>query len=181
MIADVAEILHDMSGVDSLVICPPEQEVAVRALVWADVPVVDAAPADVRAALNLAAARDYSEAVVVVPDVPDLPQMILAKMFQALATVPAAVAPAEGGGAVAFGVTLPAAVWLAGWLDRADLDAASVIDDVRAAAPLPGSVRTTPGWHRLRTPADPHRLDPGLEGWESTRALLSSVRSPGEA
>jgi hypothetical protein len=29
-----------------------------------------------------------------------------------------------------------------------------------------------PGWHRLRTPDDLRLLDPGLEGWENTRALL---------
>jgi hypothetical protein len=27
----------------------------------------------------------------------------------------------------------------------------------------------------LRTPVDVHRLDPGLEGWEATRRLLSGA------
>jgi hypothetical protein len=35
-------------------------------------------------------------------------------------------------------------------------------------------IATAPGWHRLRTPADLTRLDPGLEGWDNTRALLSA-------
>jgi len=37
----------------------------------------------------------------------------------------------------------------------------------------PRQVAATPGWHRLRRPEDVGRLDPGLEGWEATRALLS--------
>lgn len=181
MLTDVAEMLHDLSGVDSLVVCSREQESSVRSLVWADVPVVGTQPADVRAAVRAAEVRGYSEAVVVAADVPDLPQMVIAKMFQALASSPVTVAPAHGGGAVALGVALPLPDWLAGWLGQADLDESSLITDVRAAAPRPGAVRVTPGWHRLRAPSDVRRLDPGLEGWEATRALLAEVRAPGEA
>jgi hypothetical protein len=36
-------------------------------------------------------------------------------------------------------------------------------------------VATTPGWHRVRTSADLDRLDPGLEGWENTRAVLGAT------
>ncbi len=41
-----------------------------------------------------------------------------------------------------------------------------------AAAPDRSRVAVAPDWHRLRTPADLARLDPGLEGWEETRVLL---------
>ncbi|MGB9378906.1 MAG: DUF2064 domain-containing protein [Mycobacteriales bacterium] len=183
MVADVAETLHDLSGVDSLVVCPPERESELRPLLWADVPLSVEGPADLRSALAAAAQRGYTEAVVVGHDAPDLPQMILAKMFQALASSPVALAPADGGGAVALGAVLPLSDWLAEWLDHARpaLDLPSLAEDLRAAAPRPGSVRVTPGWHRLREPADLRRLDPGLEGWESTRALLSGLRTPGEA
>jgi glycosyltransferase A (GT-A) superfamily protein (DUF2064 family) len=177
MLSDVADVLHDLSGVDSLVVCSSEQETAVRALVWADVPVDGARSPDVRAALQAAEVRGYSEAVVVAADVPDLPQMIIAKMFQSLATSPVAIASANGGGAVALGAALPAP----SWLDQADLDAAPLIADLRAAAPRRSDVRLTPGWHRLRSPGDLQRLDHGLEGWESTRALLAGLRIPGEA
>lgn len=177
MLTDVAEVLHDLSGVDSLIVCSREQESIVRPLVWADVPVVGALRPGVRAALQVAEAHGYSEAVVVTADAPDLPQMIIAKMFQALGSSAAAVAPAHGGGAVALGAALPAP----GWLGQPDLDTASVVGDVRAAAPRRSDVRLTPGWHRLRTPEDLQRLDHGLEGWESTRALLAGVRAPGEA
>jgi hypothetical protein len=44
---------------------------------------------------------------------------------------------------------------------------------LRGAAPRRALV-VTPAWRRLRTPADLGGLDPGLEGWEATRALLSA-------
>jgi len=181
MLTDVAEMLHDLSGVDSLVVCGGEQASAVSALVWADVPVVGAAPPDVRAAVQVAKARGYAEVVVVAADAPDLPQMIIAKLFQALGSSAVAVAPAHGGGAVAFGAALPMPPWLSGWLAQADLDTPSVVHDVRAAAQRQGDVRRVPGWHRLRSAEDLQRLDHGLEGWDATRALLVGVRAPEEA
>ena len=41
-------------------------------------------------------------------------------------------------------------------------------------APAAELVQSTPDWHRLRGPAAVQRLDPALEGWEETRALLST-------
>jgi hypothetical protein len=49
-------------------------------------------------------------------------------------------------------------------------DAAERLSRAGAGAAAPAVVS---GWHRLRTPADVASLDPGLEGWETTRALLS--------
>jgi hypothetical protein len=43
--------------------------------------------------------------------------------------------------------------------------------DVSAA----GRVAVTAGWHRLTGPEGLRRLDPGLEGWAATRALLGGV------
>jgi hypothetical protein len=40
-------------------------------------------------------------------------------------------------------------------------------------------VAITPDWHRLRRPEAVHRLDPGLEGWEQTRYLLTGRGSAG--
>ena len=45
----------------------------------------------------------------------------------------------------------------------------------RRLAPSRSRVALAPDWHRLRTPADLRRLDPGLEGWEETRALLAGT------
>ena len=42
-----------------------------------------------------------------------------------------------------------------------------------AAAPNRGDVVLTPPWRRLRRREDLASLDPELEGWEATRALLA--------
>ena len=83
-----------------------------------------------------------------------------------------AVAPErDGPGCLALGFRLP----VAGWLPLADLDLdLDPRSTLAATAPSAGLVVTTPDWHRLRGPAAVHRLDPALEGWEETRALLSS-------
>jgi hypothetical protein len=71
-------------------------------------------------------------------------------------------------GLLGLSATLPAADWLpAAGLD--DLTPQSL----RRLAPYITDVAPAPGWHRLRSPADLARLDPRLEGWDATRALLS--------
>jgi hypothetical protein len=45
--------------------------------------------------------------------------------------------------------------------------------ELRRLAPTAVDVAGTPGWHRLRGPDDLARLDPGLEGWDATRNLLT--------
>lgn len=172
---DVAEVVYGMAEVDSLVICGPGGSPAAHSLVWPEVPVLELAEHGLLAAAGVAAGRGYAEAVVVAGDVPDLPALILAKAFQALSRSPVAVAPADGGGAVAIGVRLPPPPWL----PAVDLDTPAVVAQLRRAAPRPAQVAVTPGWHRLRTPSDVHQLDPGLEGWEATRALLSGLRPRG--
>ncbi len=81
-----------------------------------------------------------------------------------------AAGPAEGGGLVVLASRLPVPPWLA--LSGVDLDTPDAVRRLRAAAPRRDLV-VTPRWRRLRTPADIASLDPGLEGWEATRALLS--------
>lgn len=117
----------------------------------------------------------YDELVVVPADVPDLPGLVLAKVFKALhrADVCVAAERGDGGGCVALGVRLP---W-PGWIDGGpvpDLDR-DPSEQLRATAPRPDSLATVPGWHRMRTPLSVQRLDPGLEGWDLTRALLSGT------
>jgi hypothetical protein len=95
------------------------------------------------------------------------------------AGVDVAVCPAEGGGLVALAAWLPAADWVAAlgsagqrggrWIELDDLDA---VGRLRRGAPRRGALQVVPGWHRLRSPADVGRLDPGLEGWPATRAVL---------
>lgn len=112
-----------------------------------------------------------TELIVVAADVPDLPEMIIAKLAKALACADVALAPELGGaGLAAAGVRLP---W-PGWLDR-DLDLDQDPYEVLAElAPRRNLVVHTPGWHRLRTPQAVHRLDPRLEGWDNLRLLLTA-------
>jgi hypothetical protein len=119
----------------------------------------------------LAALHDLGaeQAAVVAHDAPDLPPLLIGKLFRALGSGEVAVCPAQGGGLVALGARLPAPPWLTG----IDLDTPDAPSRLRAAAGHPGAVRSSPGWHRLRTAGDLFRLDVGLEGWDNTRALLA--------
>lgn len=116
---------------------------------------------------------DEADELVVVPaDVPDLPGLVLAKLFKVLHRTDIAIAPEHGGnGCAAIGVSLPIADWIPD--DAFDLDQ-NPFPRLSAIAPRRSRYAFTPTWHRLRTPADVARLDPGLEGWEETRALLAS-------
>ncbi|MEV0823240.1 hypothetical protein [Nonomuraea rubra] len=110
---------------------------------------------------------DADQAAVVCADAPDLPPLLIGKLFRELGRAEITICPAENGGAVALACALPAPAWA-----DPDLDAYDVVKELRAQAPGPRRVATTPGWHRLRTPQDVGRLDPGLEGWDNTRALV---------
>ena len=107
------------------------------------------------------------------PDAPDLPPLLIGKLLRALGDAPASATPAAGGGLVALAARLPLPDWLSAVLETVDLNTPDALSLLRAAAPRPGLVPTGPGWHRLRTPVDVALLDPGLEGWENTRALLA--------
>ncbi|MEU9834470.1 hypothetical protein AB0D67_23320 [Streptosporangium sp. NPDC048047] len=108
------------------------------------------------------------QAVLLSGDAPDLPGLLVGKLFRRLGRARIAVCPAVGGGAVAIAAHLPYPAWAGVGFDDPD-----PVRSLSASAPGPRTVATGPGWHRLRTPGDVARLDPGLEGWENTRALLS--------
>jgi hypothetical protein len=111
------------------------------------------------------------ELVLVPADVPDLPGIVLAKVFKVLHRTDIVVAPERGGsGCVALGVRLPLASWLE--TEVLDLDD-DPFDRLLTRAPSRTACQRAPDWHRLRTPEALRRLDPGLEGWEETRALLA--------
>ena len=166
---DVADLLADLPGLDPVVAAAPDRVADAEDVVWPGTPVLETGlgrPAEVFAAL---AARGYDEAAVVVADAPDLPGLLVAKPFSALATAPVAAAPATGGGFVVLAVRLPAADWLPADLD---LDEPYGVERLKAAAPGPGELVLTQAWRRLRGRGDLAGLDPDLEGWEATRALL---------
>ncbi|SDI75115.1 hypothetical protein [Nonomuraea jiangxiensis] len=120
--------------------------------------------------LKVTLARLQADQVAVIAaDAPDLPALLVGKLFRELGRAEITVCPAEHGGAVALACALPAPSWA-----DPDLDDRDLVATLRAQAPGPRRVATTPGWHRLRTHEDVQRLDPGLEGWDNTRALLTS-------
>ncbi|WP_233526081.1 hypothetical protein [Actinomadura spongiicola] len=153
----------------ALVLDPPDQPDA-EAVTWPGTPIVrEATLADAFAALR---ERGADTAALVAADAPDLPPLLLGKLFRALGGAPAAACAARPEGLVALAARLPLPGWLATALRDVDLDTPDALARLRAAAPRPGLVPQGPGWHRIRTVHDLRFLDPGLEGWECTRALL---------
>jgi hypothetical protein len=165
---DVVDLLATLSEVEPAIAVAEADRPLAAAVAWPGMRVYGLSHPTVRAALTAAAQDGHEQAAVLAPDVPDLPGLVVGKLLQPLTTRSVATAPAlDGPGLLGLASRLP----LPGWLPDVDLDATAP-QDVRAAAPRPGEVAVTPGWHRLRGPADLYRLDPALEGWEATRALL---------
>jgi hypothetical protein len=146
---------------------------AVASLTWPGAPIVELGAERARPelidSLTALAGLGYDQATVVSLDAPDLPGLMIGKLFRALGRADVAVCPAEAGGLVAFAAHLPLAAWV---LDAGvDLDTPDALAALGAAAPTRLAVGVGPGWHRVRTPEDLDALDPGLEGWAATRAL----------
>ncbi len=176
MCEDVLELVADLSIVTAAVLCLDRGDdrwlADVTALTWPGT-VVEPAPdpspgAAVLGALALAERHGVDAAAVLAADAPDLPGLLLGKLFRALGAYEVAVSAADGGGLVALASRLPSPAWLTAEL--ASLDA----DPLLAMGSADGQVSVGPSWHRLRAPLDVRRLDPGLEGWDTTRSLLSS-------
>ncbi|MEV0944635.1 hypothetical protein [Micromonospora wenchangensis] len=168
---DVVDLFATLAEVESALAVTPADRWLADAVRWPDTPVYEVPEPTVTAVL--AALDGYDQAAVVAPDAPDLPGLVLGKLLRPLTSRPVAVAPVEGGpGLLGVASRLP----VPGWLPALDLDVAGPAD-LRRAAPAPADVAVTPGWHRLRGPADLAALDPAVEGWEATRALLSGHRT----
>jgi hypothetical protein len=170
-LADTYEVAAELTGVDAGIAGPG----GVAGLLWPGDrwwPEEIASPA-----LLDQLTEDADELVLLAADVPDLPGLVLAKIFKALRHADVVIAPERrGDGCVALGLRLPMAGWIPA--DALDLDR-NPYPRLLAAAPSRRHCALAPDWHRLRTPAAVHRLDPGLEGWEQTRALLSGTPLPG--
>ncbi|HVQ91475.1 MAG TPA: hypothetical protein VMU51_10610 [Mycobacteriales bacterium] len=185
---DVADLLTELPGLDPVVGFTPVHREVAEAITWPGTRLLPLA-ADAGPLALLAALHDlgYQQAAVLAADVPDLPGLLIAKVFSGLAGAVVGVVPAlpagrpdlaplargagRPGGLAVLGCRLPAPTWLTA--DRTDLDAPDAVARLRAAAPHHRDLVVTPAWRRLRAPADLAGLDPGLEGWEATRALLS--------
>ena len=170
MLEDVVDLVEAMREVDVALAAAPTADPRVREVTWPTTPVLEVdEPRRVADVLAAAGVLGAEEAAVVVADAPDLPALLLGKLHSALTAAHVAVCPAEDGSIVALAARLPVPPWVQGL--RLSLDDADSVARLRAAAPARGLV-VGPGWHRVRTPADLHLLDRGLEGWEATRALL---------
>ena len=173
MLEDVVDLVAEMQQVQGALVATPTAEGTARAAAWPGMPVVVVDGVDgvglVRG-LDALAAAGADEGALVCADAPDLPALLIGKLFSALTTAQVAVCPAEAGGLVAVASRLPTPDWLA--VPGLTLDSADVLAALRAAAP-PRSLHVGSGWHRVRGVDDVGRLDPGLEGWEATRAWLS--------
>jgi hypothetical protein len=163
---DVVDLVASLAAADAAIATGRDDAGLAAGIAWPGMPVYSAGTA--RAALERAAADGYDQAAVLTGDAPDLPGLLVGKLLQPLGTRHAAVAPARNGGLIGVASRLP----VPEWFPDLDLDAAQAAD-LRGAAPRRALVAETPGWHRLRGPADLARLDPGLDGWDTTRTLLA--------
>lgn len=166
---DMVDLLATMSQLEPAIAGLEADLPLARSVAWPDMPIYQLADISVTAALSAAAADGFEQAAVLAADAPDLPGLVLGKLLRPLTTRPVAVAPAAaGGGLLGVAAQLPAPAWLP------SLQLSTDPDVLRAAAPRRGLVAATPAWRRLRGPADLASLDPAVEGWETTRALLGA-------
>ena len=163
MAEDVLAVIGDLDGVDEVIACSPDSAMLAEGIRWPTTTVLPM-PAGSSAAAILALVADlgYRQGVLVAPDCPDLPALHLAKVFAALTSSPSAVSVSLTGGLVILGSQLPGPAGPGAVGSAAGLD-----------GPAPAGARETLPWRRLRRPADLARLEPALEGWDSTRALLA--------
>lgn len=168
MLEDVVDLVTSMREVDAALALPAGADDVLRSVTWPGMPVVDGAP-DVIAVLDALEALGAAEGAVVCADAPDLPVLLLGKLHSALTDAQVAVCPADGGGLVALAARFPVADWLTDLAPQ--LDDPNALARIKKAAPRRTLV-VGPGWHRVRTTDDLDALDPGLEGWDATRALL---------
>lgn len=162
-LADTYEVLAGLDGVGAGIAGSPRHE----DLLWPGSRLVD--EPGLRAVADRVAA-DVDVVVLVPADLPDLPQLVVAKAFKALVRADVCVAPERGGdGLAALGLRLPWPAWLP---DELTLDR-DPYEDLARRVPHRRLLARAPEWHRLRTAAATDRLDPGLEGWDETRALLA--------
>jgi hypothetical protein len=194
---DAADLVQGLVEVDGGILATEDDLEMARSVGWPRGNVWQIAEATLGCMVDSLGGCPYDELVIVTADAPDLPPLHLAKLFRALGSSSWAVIPertperadaagcATSGiaavrtdalnavrpGVVAFAIRLPAVPAGGGWRDLT-FDTAS-LPALRQVLGLP--VAAAPAWHRLREPEDVARLDPGLEGWDLTRALLSGT------
>lgn len=165
---DVVDLLARLAQAEPAIAATTEDLDLAREIAWPGMPIYEVRTATVLPVLEAAAKDGFDQAAVVAADAADVPGMILGKLLRPLSSKPVSVAPTgQQTGLLAIAAHLPAPLWLA----DTDLDTASPTT-VRRPAPQPSLVESTAEWRRLRGPHDLATLDPALEGWEHTRAIL---------
>jgi hypothetical protein len=171
MLSDVVDLVTSTPQVAPAVLATAARLEAARTASWPGTPLVVVADnASLGTLLAAVPAAEMVAVAVIAADAPDLPGLLLGKLFRAVSgRVGVACCPADPEGLVAIAARLP----LPDWLLESDvrLDDPDALPALHAAAPARG-LSLTPGWHRIRSIADSHRLDPGLEGWDATRLAL---------
>jgi glycosyltransferase A (GT-A) superfamily protein (DUF2064 family) len=173
LLADAVDAAESLAAAGIAVLCAPQHVDAVTAASAIDTTVWTSERPTVLEAAERAGVAGARQVAVLASDTPQLPGLLLGKLFRALARSDIAICPDPRGLASAIGLRLPAAEWLG----DIDLDWTDVADRVIAEAPRRSLVRLTPGWPRLRSAADFAALDAAVEGADLTRALLRDVRS----
>lgn len=164
---DTYEVLAALDRVDVAVAVASQDLDEIAGLTWPGTPVFSVDPA--RPILDAVEQSGEAAAVVAVTyDAPDLPGLLIGKLFRALSSADLAVCPASDGSLVAIGVNKPTADWVQAAAPTFDTQ----LSDLDQLKPRRLAIATGPGWHRLRSNADLARLDPGLEGWDATRSVL---------
>jgi hypothetical protein len=168
MAEDLVDLLTPLPRVQPAIAAVAADLSLAAKIAWPSTRIYEVEAPTIRAALAAAWADGHDKAAVVLADAPDLPAMLIGKLLRPLSTRVVAVAPAHDGGLLGAAARLP----LPDWLPELDAETGDVVA-ARRSAPEPTMVASAPGWHRLRGPADLRRLDPGLDGWDATRAILT--------
>jgi hypothetical protein len=165
---DVVDLLARLAQAEAAIAATAEDRELAEEIAWPGMRIYEVSTATYLPVFAAATADGFDQAAVIAADAPDVPGMILGKLLRPLENKAVAVAPGgPGNGLMGVATSLPAPDWL---VDH-DLDDASA-QLLRKTAPTPGDVNSTPEWRRLRGAAELASLDPALEGWENTRALL---------
>jgi hypothetical protein len=165
---DVLDVLALMTEVDPAVAVAEAERGLLDDLGWPGLRSYVLPALDVRSVFAAAAGDGYEQAVALPADAPDLPGMVIAKLLRPLTTRPVAAANATGAPAlIGLAANLPAPDWIPA-ATLAELTPQSL----RRLAPAITDVAPGTAWHRLLGPGHLPRLDPRLEGWDATRALL---------
>jgi hypothetical protein len=167
MAEDVVDLLARLAQAEPAIAVAAEDRKLADEIAWPGMRIYEIPTATVLPVFKAATRDGFDQAAVIAGDAPDVPGMILGKLLRPLESKAVAVAAGGPEGLLGVATSLPAPDWL---VDH-DLDTASAML-LRKTAPAPGDVSSTSEWRRLRGPAELASLDPALEGWENTRALL---------